>query len=113
MNIKITIQSSVTVATVNGRLDSASSPAAQEQLAALVKPGAKIVIDMHDCDYVSSAGLRTLLWCAKAAAREGAKIVVAGLADSIAEVMDMTGFGGLFPKFDETSAAVKAVGEAG
>ena len=111
MDIVLSTQGAVMIVAVSGRLDSASSPAAQEKLADLVTSGAHIVVDMHACDYVSSAGLRVLLWCAKAAAREGARIVVCDMATSIAEVMEMTGFGGLFPSFDGIDDAVRAAGE--
>lgn len=101
-------QDTVIVAAVSGRLDSNSAPQAQELLIPLLVKGARIVIDMRACSYVSSAGLRVLLWCAKTAVREEARVVVAGLSDDIREVMEMTGFENLFPAFDGLDEAVAA-----
>jgi anti-sigma B factor antagonist len=110
MEFSTSTQGDVIVAAIAGRLDSGTAPEAQEKLTPLIGPGAKLVLDMSGCEYVSSAGLRVLLWCAKAAARDDAQIAVAGLSNDIKEVMEMTGFGDLFPSFagvDEAVASVK------
>lgn len=111
MDITVDTRGDVQVATLCGKLDSAAAPAAQEKLAALVTTAVKLVLDMKDCDYVSSAGLRVLLWTAKSTARAGGKAVVAGLASDIREVMEMTGFGSLFASYDSVDDAIAALQE--
>lgn len=111
MEITISSRDDVQVATVSGRIDSASAQDAQEQLSGAVTPGGKLVLDMTACDYLSSAGLRVLLWIAKAVARDGGAAVVAGLADDIRDVMEMTGFGSLFTNYATLDEAVAGIQE--
>jgi anti-anti-sigma factor len=109
MEIGIVQKSGITIASVSGRLDSATAPQAQEKLAGLIKQGARLVLDMHKCEYVSSAGLRVLLTVAKSAAKEDAKAVLSGLLDEIREVMEMTGFGGVFKNYSTNDEAIAAL----
>ena len=51
----------VVIARITGRMDSATSPSAQEKLLSIVKDNVKMALDMSACEFVSSAGLRTLL----------------------------------------------------
>jgi anti-sigma B factor antagonist len=56
----------VTVVNLSGRLDSASSGEVMDQLNGLVNGGAaKLVVNLKDLTYISSAGLRSILVAAK------------------------------------------------
>ena len=47
---------------------------------------------MEEVEYVSSAGLRTLLAAQKAMEKKGGKMVVANPGEVVKEVFDITGF---------------------
>ncbi|HRY28475.1 MAG TPA: STAS domain-containing protein [Elusimicrobiota bacterium] len=111
MELKIETRDGVSVITVEGKLDGNTSAQAQEKIMPLVLPGARLVMDMSRCDYVSSAGLRVLLLVAKQTASRGGKVALAGVGDEVKDVMEMTGFGGFFknhPSADEAVRALKA-----
>ncbi|MFK8252755.1 STAS domain-containing protein [Ancylobacter terrae] len=88
------------------RLDSASSPAFEEEINARLAGGARdLVIDFSGVDYISSAGLRVILVAGKKLKAAGGRLALAGLRDNCREVFEISGFVALFPVFDTVEAA--------
>ena len=99
----------VHVARLQGRLDSANSPELERGLRELTETGgARLLFDLTDLDYISSAGLRVLLLAAKQlrAATPPGRLVMAGVRGNVREVFEMSGFLTLFPVADSVDAAV-------
>ena len=109
MKIDIHDEGNITLVRVAGKLDSNTSPEANITIGAVIKTGTKLVLDMRSCEYVSSAGLRVLLTTAKLLTRMSGKGAIAGLSQDIRDVMEMTGFGNIFPHFTDVDAAKAAV----
>lgn len=80
----------------SGRLDSSSAGGLEAVLPARIQTHDKVVLNLTDVAYVSSAGLRVLLIGAKAARGKGHKLVLTGLSDSVREVFDISGFSSIF-----------------
>ena len=99
----------VSVATVAGRLDGAAAPQLDDRLVTLAKPGAKLVLDLDGVDYVSSAGLRVLLKVAKQVKAGKGRLALAGIAPSVKEVFDISGFTAIFALYPDREQAVAAV----
>jgi anti-sigma B factor antagonist len=93
-----------------GRLDSNSAPALEAVLPARAQANAKLVLDLSDVPYVSSAGLRVLLMGAKAARANGHKLVLAGLSPSVREVFDISGFTSIFAIEPDVDSALATLG---
>ena len=81
------------------KLDSFSSPKEQEQILAVLEKGNSLILDMTDCTYVSSAGLRVLLYSYKVAVSNGQKLYLVGVCEEVRDVMGMTGFEDYFEFF--------------
>jgi anti-sigma B factor antagonist len=94
--------------TANGRIDSLSSPRLAEVFDAIIEAGRfRIVFDMSDVDYVSSAGLRVLIDAQKTCKRwSRGEVVLAGVRAPVLEVLDMVGFVPLFRFFEDATIAV-------
>lgn len=92
MNINVEIVDGVTVITLSGALDSASAPELQNIVLPLCEPDCRIMIDMSGVNYLSSAGLRSLLTMYRRITDSDGRVVLAGLADRVKDVMDITGF---------------------
>ncbi len=94
--------------TVEGRVDSATAVQLSEALEAVTKGGRhKIVFDMSDVEYMSSAGMRVLLSTQKECKRlNRGEVVLAAVSDRIKEALDLAGFIPLFTMFDEVTPAV-------
>jgi anti-anti-sigma factor len=86
------------VATLEGRLDTATAGAAETELMALLTPPG-LVLDLTKVRYVSSAGLRTLLKLAKEARAKSASFALVGLQPAVREVFEISGFDKIIPAF--------------
>lgn len=75
---------------LEGRLDTITSPELEKELGDLNGINS-IVFDFENLDYISSAGLRTLLSCQKKIKIQGT-MVIKNVKSEIKDVLDMTGF---------------------
>jgi len=93
---------------VNGRVDSYTAPKFAEVLEGITDEGRyKIVLDMDDVDYMSSAGLRVLISTQKTCKRYNrGEVILARVPERIYEALDLAGFVPLFKFFDNVTDAV-------
>ena len=68
----------------------------QEVQNGILEKGSDAVLDMTDCEYISSTGLRVLLFSKKTADSKGLTFNLIGVGAKVKDVMDITGFGNLF-----------------
>ncbi len=110
MNIKIVTSDEVTIVELSGNLDANTVPKVQDEIMSLVTPGCRLVLDMTECEYVSSSGLRLLLIIAKQVKTdESGQWCLANVSEDVMDVIEMTGFAQFFEIADTVSAAVDAV----
>lgn len=91
MQVTIETQFGITTARLIGDIDAKSAPEAQAKVLPLVGEDCKIILDMGEVGYMSSAGLRMLLAVRRAIPPSG-RIVVTGLSEALTETMSVTGF---------------------
>ena len=84
---------------IGKELDSFNYQQVQNDILAILEKGCNTVIDMTDCKYVSSTGLRVLLYSRKVAAAKGLKLYLVGISDGVKDVMVVTGFNSFFDSF--------------
>jgi anti-sigma B factor antagonist len=97
MNISSAIEKDCTVITLSGRLDTLTAPHAQEKIEALVKTGSlKLILNLQNVDYISSAGLRVLLIAQKKVTPEGGSVVLFGVSEELIHLFEVSGFSQLF-----------------
>ena len=96
-----------TVLTISGRMDAVTAPEIEKGLSALVDGGEKrLIIDLKDLEYISSAGLRSLLVLAKRLKREEGNMVFTNLQGHVMEVFKISGFYSLFTVFNSVDDAL-------
>ncbi len=76
---------------VNGRLDSNTYNHLSQKMDSLSRE-TKIVFDLSDLDYISSAGLRVVLMQAKKAKKMNGDFRLCNMKSFIKEIFDITGF---------------------
>jgi anti-anti-sigma factor len=87
----------VTIIAVKGRLDSVTAPTLGERLSStLGAPSRRLLIELSQLEYISSAGFRILLLAAKRAAESNGQIVLAGVSGKVRQLFDLGGFLDLF-----------------
>jgi anti-anti-sigma factor len=106
MVIKITTQGNITVVSMEGSLDTNTSKEAGDQLNKLVADGnKKLLVDLSNLDYVSSAGLRILLATTKALKPLKGEMRICGLNETVNEVFEISGFTMIFNVFKTAEEA--------
>ena len=81
-----------------GRLDADSSQEAEKVVKeALAGQTNRVLFNLGDLEYLSSAGLRVLLSAAKEMRRRDGKIVLCSLNEFVKEIFEVSGFQSLIP----------------
>ena len=92
MQINVKNLEDVKVAELVGDVDSNTAPEVQLKVLSLVESGSKILLDMSQVSYMSSAGLRILLSLYRQTAAKNGKLVLVGLSEELEDTMSVTGF---------------------
>lgn len=108
MNIQTRDLKQVSVVKITGRVDSATAPEVSRALQDLMDARRhRVVLDLQDIEYMSSAGLRVLVAMLKTAKQGGGDLKLAQPARRVREALDLAG---LTPVFNLYSDVVEAVG---
>ena len=91
MNIVKTRDGGKLTLTLEGRLDTATAPQLEGELKTSLAGVQKLVLDLEELEYISSAGLRVLLSTQKTMKKQGS-MVVRHVSPIVMEVFEMTGF---------------------
>ncbi len=99
-----------TVLRASGRLDGTATADFEKAVidAMAAAGGARVVVDMKGVEYVSSAGLRSLLLAAKRAKGAGQPFSVASLSPAVKEIFEISGFGSIIPTHARVEDALGA-----
>jgi len=98
VDLREDITGEVTVLEVKGRIDSTTAPVLGEKLTgALATPQRRLVLDLRQLEYISSAGFRVLLLAAKRAEEAGSRFVLCSVSGKVRQLFDLGGFLDLFP----------------
>jgi anti-anti-sigma factor len=101
-------QSGWTVVAVNGRLDTASVDTFTTQCSALIDAGrANVVLDLAGLQYVSSAGLSSILGAAKRVQARSGRLAIAGLSGLVKEVFSISGFETVLATYPDVETAIQ------
>lgn len=111
MEISVKRESGVVVGSLAGRLDAVTAPEFDKWFAERLQAGEnRLALDMSGLEYISSAGLRSLLAAAKQIKASGGAIVLCGLSGTVEEVFKMSGFLSIFSVKESPAEAVIALG---
>lgn len=107
MNVTTREENGIAIVEIDGKLDTATSPAAQENLTAMISEGKKkILINLAKLDYIASSGLRVLLTLAKDLEQGGGALRICNLNKVVQEIFDISGFSSILKVFPSESEAL-------
>jgi anti-anti-sigma factor len=110
VDLREDIAGEVTVLEVKGRIDSTTAPVLGEKLTgALATPQRRLVLDLRQLEYISSAGFRVLLLAAKRAEEAGSRFVLCSVSGKVRQLFDLGGFLDLFPISASREEGIAAV----
>ncbi len=110
MDITESKRSGVVVLGIAGRIDANNVAVFEEKLLGLIAAGERrFIVDCSRLDYISSAGLHTLLVAAKRLAPTGGKLALSAPQELIKEILDIAGFSSIFPIYRTHEDALTAL----
>ena len=92
-----------------GRVDSSVAKLLEQKVLDVASRDDRIVVDLREMNYVSSAGLRSFIILAKHARSKRQTIALCGMAEEIAEIFEISGLLELFVVYDSVESAVAAL----
>ena len=108
MNCNETKFGAAVVLSVTGRVDLSNADEFKDKLsAALGNASGGLIVDMGRVDYISSAGLRSLMIVFKASKAAGKQFAITALQPLLMEIFTISRFHLVFPLFDTARAAIE------
>lgn len=86
------IENDVLFILADRRIDSTNASEFQENTFGIIKDNKKLAIDFVNVNYISSAGLRSVLVIAKEMSKNGGELILFSMSESIKDIFDMAGF---------------------
>ena len=97
------------VVTVSGKIDAATCSDLEDSLLNLIDDGeTRIILDLADCGYISSAGLRVLLVTTKQLYGSGF-FALCNLDENVSNIIEMAGFCTFINIFDDMESAKEEI----
>ncbi len=95
------------VVSVAGEIDMSTERAFRDGLAAVLARGAvRVVVDLAGVTFMSSSGIAVLLGTRRVLAEQGGLLVLAAPRGEVAQVLSLTGVGGMIPVAASVADAV-------
>lgn len=108
MEIFVQDEQGFKVVSISGRLDAGTAQELEKSCTDLIDAdGRKLILNLLTLEYVSSAGLRSVLAVAKKLKAVGGSLALCGLSGLVQEVFSISGFDSFLPVYDTVEAAVK------
>jgi anti-sigma B factor antagonist len=110
MNISEDRKPGVLILCLSQRLDATTAKAFEDKVLGVIGAGdRRLVIDLAQLEYVSSAGLRVFLLAAKRLSAVNGKLAVVGLNDHVRHVFDIAGFSSILSIYPSRDEAMRHV----
>lgn len=107
MELQTTEYKRVTVVDASGRIDSTTAAEFDDEIMGLIESGHKnLLLDMSEVEFLSSAGLRTLVSARKALQKSGGAIKLARPSERVVDTLGIAGLDVLFDLIPDREAAI-------
>ena len=90
MKVTASKQGSVCTLTVEGKIDTMTAPELEEAVKSNLPNCDKMIFDFNHADYITSAGMRVLVYAQRELMKKGG-VEVTGVNDSIKNIFTVTG----------------------
>jgi len=108
--VRTPLQDGLVSLEINGEFDLADLAQAQDLIpAALDAAASGFLLDLSDCDFIDSSGVRTLLETNARAREAGLRFAIASSNGPVRRVLELTGLFDALPVFDDRSAALQSL----
>ena len=91
MNLTVSSENKVYTIAVSGRIDTLTAPELEEKFREIENDAEKLIFDMREVEYISSAGMRVIVAAHRAMAGKNG-FVLKGLTKNVSTIINLTGF---------------------
>lgn len=113
MEITVDERNGVSVVSVAGSVDALTADTLLDSFQQQLQKGSgRLVADLEQVDYASSAGLRTILVALKESRQQGGDLRLAAVQKGVYRVLELSGFTSILKTFDDVDAAVASFDES-
>jgi len=110
MEIDVKKEGQAVIIALTGRMDAVSAPQFDKTVDDFIDQGeTQILIDFKSLEYISSAGLQSILAMAKRLEPINGAVILSDLNGAVKEVFEISGFSSIFPIYDNLDAAKASV----
>lgn len=107
MEIEVRREDDIAIAELKGRMDAVTAPEFDRKFNEWISEGSNLfVFNLSGLEYISSAGLRSILASAKQLKEKNGRVLFAGLTGPVKEVFELSGFYSIFEICDTEEAAI-------
>lgn len=92
MTIQTKQEDGYTILTIEGRIDSNTSPQLQSKILETFQSAKQVILDFDKVEYISSAGLRSILIGQKTAGSKKGIMELANVSPMVMQVLESVGF---------------------
>lgn len=96
-----------TIVSLTGHLTGSVTSRIYEQVLTQVQENhPRLILDLAGVTYLSSAALRMLLGLYRVIDKRNGLMILAGMSEDVQDILDITGFNGLFRTYKDRAAAL-------
>lgn len=108
MEVKLREAGNILVVSICGRLDTLSAPSFEKMVeSGIAETIGKIILDLSDLEYVSSAGLRSFLVLGQKSKAQGGCVVCCSASGLVKKVLEISKFCEILPMFNSVEDALR------
>ena len=108
INVSSRREGSATIMQAKGRIDAVTASGFEQACLEAIRDGEKLmIVDFGEVEFLSSAGLRSLLVVGKELREKGGVLRLANIPRDIGRVFELSNFYSIFPYFDSVDTAVR------
>ena len=104
-----TLDGGIVKVTLAGRMDAPGTAEIEQKLMDYVGTHRSVILDMNAVNFLTSAGIRTLILAAKAVSRRGGKMVLLNLDPKVRQVLEIANLAKWIPIHQSLEEARSAV----
>lgn len=107
MSLEIEHRPDCTIVSLSGQLTGSLTSVISEQILSQIPPhNPRLILDLSGVTYLSSAALRLLLTMYRVIDQRAGTMVLAGMREEVWDILNITGFGELFPTYQDRTEAM-------
>ena len=98
------------IISLEGKMDAISAPEFEEQMGEWLEQGeTSFIINLGEVNYMSSAGLRSILIVAKKLKEQDGKLIFVNLREEVQKIFRISGFSSMIPTYESLEAALEHI----